>query len=86
MRRFPPPAPQDPSIPPGLDLAGEGGTILDRRLLLSGDAAKGAHASLHATLRARPLDTMRGLQLAGASSSRTAPAQEINKQYEIFMA
>ncbi len=70
---------------PIIDPAGEGGTVLDCRLLLSADAIKGVHASPHG-VHARPLahHATRSASTS-AASSRTTPAQQINKQYEIFI-
>jgi hypothetical protein len=70
---------------PVLDPAGDGAKVLDRRLLLSGDAARGAHASLDGP-HIHPLarHDARSEQTR-AASGRTTPAQEINKQYDLFL-
>jgi hypothetical protein len=64
---------------------GEGGTVLDRRLLLSGDAAKVAHAALHEPHVAPLARHAARSEHARAASGRTTPAQEINKQYDLFL-
>jgi hypothetical protein len=65
--------------------AGDGGMILDRRLLLSGDAAVAAHVAHHAA-HARPLahHVPRSSPPISAAG-RTTPAEQINKQYAIFL-
>jgi hypothetical protein len=70
---------------PVLDLAGDGASVLDRRLLLSGDVARGAHASLDGP-HAHPLARHAArAEQTRAGAGRTTPSQEINKQYDLFL-
>ncbi len=77
---------------PVVDPACEGGANLERRLMLSADAAPGAHVSLRVH-HARPLAhhvarvhaTHATSTSTNAASGRVTPAQEINKQYQVFL-
>jgi hypothetical protein len=71
---------------PVVSLASGGASVLGRRLLLSADAASGAHASAHAQY-VEPLGQRAAhSDAAQKTSSRTTPAQQINKQYALFSA
>jgi hypothetical protein len=70
---------------PAVDPAGEGAAILDRRLLLSADATKAARAPLHKAHAGPLAHHVTRASSSSSASGRITPAQEINKQYDLFL-
>jgi hypothetical protein len=67
---------------PAVDLASDGATVLDRRLMLSADSARAARAA-H---RAVHVEASSHSRKHNAASERVTPAEEINNQYAQFSA
>ncbi len=67
---------------PAVDLASDGATVLDRRLMLSADSARAAHAA-H---RAGHVEASSHSRKHSAAAKRVTPAEEINNQYAQFSA
>jgi hypothetical protein len=71
---------------PVVAFSSDGAAILDRRLLPSADPASVAHASAYAA-QVRPLARhARHSDAATKTSARTTPAEQIKKQYALFVA
>ncbi len=67
---------------PAVGLTGDGATVLDRRLMLSADSARAAHAAHHAG----HVEASSHSRKHSAASERVTPAKEINNQYAQFSA
>src|SRR5262249_28749779 len=73
-----------PRFRPAIALSGDGAVVLDRRLLPSVAAARGAHAREHAARVRPPAHLAAHANQTHNSTGRVTPAQEINKAYAQF--